>query len=513
MLRSTFMGFEIAKRGIQTSQKGLDITGQNMVNWDSAGYTRQRVDQVSISPYANTSRLSYSRRGAAGQGVDIAGIGQVRDVFLDKRFRAEQSEQGYFETTGTILYDIESAMGEFNPLMDAGIRGSFGTLLSALAKFSEGPSSESQANVVQTEFKNLAQTLQQLSSNMNKVASQHKFDLGISANTLNEKLQRLANLNHIISENKGVSLNNPKYGPNELLDEQNLLLDEISKYGDIDVTVNDDNTVSVNMAGHNVVDGDKCDKVNYTENNNGTVSLRWSSSGKDCDFKSGSLKAYVDYINGRGTNVTSENENSFKGIPYYSDQLDVFASALADVVNNIIPDTYDADGNPATYKTLVGAISDKPDADGKYPVVTDIKITAENISISDEWLANSAYVISKPDSRNNNYIMALHTALSTEKHAFKSGSETFNGSFNDFVKSYAGILGEDYKFYAGRNEASVKNLTDLQDRKDSVSGVVMDEEVSSMMLYNKSLQASSRLLTTLDEALDVIINRTGLVGR
>ena len=66
-----------------------------------------------------------------------------------------------------------------------------------------------------------------------------------------------------------------------------------------------------------------------------------------------------------------------------------------------------------------------------------------------------------------------------------------------------------------RNSRSQANnlLYTTEDSRDEVSGVVMDEEVANMMLYQKSLQAASRLMTTLDEALDVLINRTGLVGR
>lgn len=53
----------------------------------------------------------------------------------------------------------------------------------------------------------------------------------------------------------------------------------------------------------------------------------------------------------------------------------------------------------------------------------------------------------------------------------------------------------------------------LQDSRDQVSGVVVDEEVANVMLYQKSLSAASRLMTAMDEALDVLINKTGLVGR
>ena len=86
------MGFETAKRGLTAAQKGLDVAGQNLTNWDSAGYTRQRITQVAIAPDSYRSRYSVSRVGLAGQGVEITGIDQTRDVFLDKRFR-EESER------------------------------------------------------------------------------------------------------------------------------------------------------------------------------------------------------------------------------------------------------------------------------------------------------------------------------------------------------------------------------------------------------------------------------------
>ena len=65
MLRPTFMGFETAKRGLTAAQKGLDVAGQNLTNWDSAGYTRQRITQVAIAPDSYRSRYSVSRVGPA----------------------------------------------------------------------------------------------------------------------------------------------------------------------------------------------------------------------------------------------------------------------------------------------------------------------------------------------------------------------------------------------------------------------------------------------------------------
>ncbi len=107
MFRPTFLGFETAKRGLTAAQKGIDIAGQNLTNWDSAGYTRQRMGQVAIAPDSFRNRYSGSRVGLAGQGVDIQGIGQTRDKFLDKRFREENSDMGYFGQSSVLLNDIQ----------------------------------------------------------------------------------------------------------------------------------------------------------------------------------------------------------------------------------------------------------------------------------------------------------------------------------------------------------------------------------------------------------------------
>ena len=513
MLRSTFMGFDIAKRGIQVSQKGLDITGQNMVNWDSQGYTRQRIDQVALSQHTYRSRYSSSRIGQAGQGVDIAGVGQIRDTFLDKLYRDESSESGYFDTVQNILSNIEASMGEFNPLTNAGIRGSLETLIGALQDFSGESSTKTNANIISTEFKNLCLTLQQLSTAIDKTALQQKYDLEVSVYEVNEKLQELANLNYTIAQNKGVSVANAKYGPNELLDRQNLLLDELSQFADIDVTRNADYTVTVSMGGQTVVLGDKSEKLEYVDNGDSTVALRWVSTGESIKTTSGALKGYTDFINGRGPNQQSKNESPYKGILYYKDQLDIFANTLVHVVNNSVPDSFDAAGNVLTYKELLGGVSDVMDPDGHYPVITNGPITAANIAISDIWANDSDYIIAYPDSKKNEHIHKLYTAMFSDKHAFVGFGETVNGTFEDFVKGYAGTLAEDITFYKGRHGASLTVLNEVQDNRDSVSGVVMDEEVTNMMMYNKSFQAASRLMTTLDEALDVLINKTGLVGR
>ena len=588
MIRPTFLGFETAKKGINTAQKGLDITGHNLTNWDSVGYTRQRITQVSVAPDSFRNRYSSSKVGGAGQGVDITGVAQIRDVYLDKRFRDESADVGYYDQSTTILRDIQSALNEYNPTTDTGLRASIMAMSDALQSFSTHAYSETHANIVLSSFKNLTQTLQQISSKLESARNQQIYDLEVSVQEVNIKLQKIAELNKAILDDASSIQYNPYFGPNELYDERNQLLDELSKYADIHYTSNVDGTINVEVNGQMAVTGTKYDKMEMTQSKEtGVVGLRWISTNKPVELTAGSLKASTDYINGRGPNLRNPGESTERGFLYYKDQLNDFAQTLANVANSIIPETdangsiiyeldengdkilqldedgnpipqlgsdgkpvykLDADGNkipvidqvtgqPAVdadnnpiyeveykykYKTkqLLGAISSIPGDDGKYYVQSDIPITADNISVTDQWSNNSGYVIFQrnPDEHDTadnvgNYALALADAIANGTHRFEPNGAEFDGTFLDYVKNYVTTLGEDVSFTESRLTATTTIQQELEDGRDSVSGVVVDEEVANMMLYNKSLSAASRLMTAMDEALDTIINKTGLVGR
>lgn len=706
------MGFDIAKRGIMAAQKGLDISGQNLVNWDSDGYTRQRLEQVAVAPNVSATRYSYNRAGLAGQGVEINGISQTRDKFLDKRFREENAETGYYDKVNNLLGDIESTIDELKVNGDSGIRYSLKEMMDSLSTFSKDAYSETYANIVMNTFKNMAQTLQQLSMKLDNVASQQKFDLSVSVQDFNQLVQKLAAVNKSIGDDVGASLN-PHFGPNELLDERNLLLDELSKYGEIEVRTNSDSTVTVTMNGHTVVDRAKYDQLEMFPDPNSElmhdstvpVEVRWVSTNQQAEFKNGIIKGFTDFINGAGP-APGEGQTSKRGIPYYQAKLDTFAQTLADTVNGIIPDTtapeiqaqkqrvddlgaqeaalngllstykslqaqYDAAvtagdtakqadleqqwddlvagykypdaaaankgytaptltlgtttdavfdpilGNTAAgitgtlipgtqqYKdmealkadfqelnkkyaaaqaagdtTYMTSLQDKMDrlvkeyndkgyqntnidtgitglggvnlADGAAGVtqvetavnaeLADVKalkqthvealdtmianapkkklygsidggpINAQNLTITDDWNGNPSYVISILDSKQNNALNQLINALNADKISFQSRGELVESTFSDYVTGYSTTLAEDKNYYYNRLEATTVLNNELQDRRDEVSGVVVDEEVANVMLYNKSLSAASRLMTALDEALDVLINRTGRVG-
>ena len=328
MIRPTFLGFETAKKGLTTAQKGLDVTGQNLVNWDSDGYTRQRITQVAIAPDSYRNRFSSSRVGAAGQGVDITGIGQVRDAFLDKRYREESGDVGYYDQASNILGDIQASINEFNPKDDTGLRATMMALSDALQSFSVHAYSETHANIVASAVKNVTQTLQQISTKLNSAREQQIYDLEVSVDEVNKKIRQIAELNQTIMDDAASIQSNPYFGPNELYDQRNLLLDELAQYADISYTSNADGTINVTLNGQQVVSGSKYDQMDMIRNENtDVVGLRWISTGENVELTTGALKASTDYINGRGPNLKNVGESTQRGFLYYKDQL--WAKALS----------------------------------------------------------------------------------------------------------------------------------------------------------------------------------------
>ena len=521
-MRPTFLGFETAKSALNLNQKSLDIVSNNIANINTAGYTRQRVNSAAVAPSTNNVRVASSRTDLAGQGVEMTGISQTRDAFLDKRFRDEYSNSSYYIQTSTMLSDVQSALGDASDVTEGGnvVAAAIQQMYTALNNYSGQPTSTPMANLVLSSFNNMTQVLQKLNNDLDNVSKQQTYDLGVATDKVNTTLQKIAQLNNQISSDASIALNSgSKDQPNELLDQRNLLLDDLASYGNITVTNEKDGSVTVEMGGHIAVSGKEFDGIQVqTDAQNAAVTLKWKSSGDLTQLSTGALKAYTDVLNGRGANVQNPGETSVQGVLYYKDRLNTLAQTFANVVNNIVPDMegtpgkmtqkVDANGNKV-FKTLIAAKQSNGTTD------SNSMITAANISVSDEWSTGEAsYLFSDSGSKTNaSYANQLSNALTGASTTFQSYGEKFNGTFEEYLIDYTGKIGTDTAYYNNLQSVSSTVSNDLLDRRDEVSAVQMDEETTNMMTFQKSYNAAARLMTVLDDMLDKLINSTGTVGR
>ena len=529
------MGFETGKRAIEVNQKAIDIVANNLSNVDTPGYTRQRLDVASISPSAYTMRIAGSRIGVMGQGVEALGVSQIRDAFLDKRFRDEYAKASYHDQSATLLSDVQAALGDGGDITDeSALFGSIAQIYRALHDYAYEPTLESQANIVLAAFRNFTQVMQQLDKKLDSVADAQIFDVGVDVKRVNEIFNEIAHYNYLISRDTTVMANpgNEYFRPNELLDKRNLLLDELAGFGDVNIKTLANGMVNVEFAGRLAVDGEDYNIIRLDVREDKTIGLVWNDTGGEMMFAegSGSLRANRDILNGRGKNIQNSYETTQEGIPFYRDKLDTLAQAFTNMVNSIIPEAYkpdspdepynstpklDDEGN-IIYKKLVGARVEEMDGEGNlhFVVYPEGKVTAANIAISDEWGNNGpGYFIYDKNENIDNYALQLCYGLTSGEHKFISPSSTFTGTFEDYVANYVTNLASEIKYHEGRFESTAMMADDFLDRRDEISGVNRDEETANMLIFQKSYNAAARIITTLDEMIDVIVNRMGIVGR
>lgn len=506
-MRPTFMGFETATRGLMSNQKALDIVANNVTNIGVTGYTRQRVDLVSLNVNMRYTRYNQNSVSFGGQGTGVYGISQVRDSFLDKRFRQEYSDVGYYDTTSKILSDISDAMDEITPSNITIAMDDFYAAWNELLQ-KEGESTNS-ANIL-AKATQLVQVFRQMSSKLDNIWEQQQYNLSSDVENINKILANIAELNDTIRQEKFncMDVGNNLYQPLELIDQRNVLLDSLSGYADITYVEDSDGMLTVKMGGHVAVQGNTCEKLVMSTDESDpefkTVRLFWNDTGENVNFASGSVRASTDMLNGRGINAVKNGEVFNQGIHYYKEKINALAKTFADAYNSVIEMT-DTNGDvydPPRYKQL-------------FRFETDYYSGAFTIMINEDWENNAAYICTNVADKlvggdSDNSYAAKAVALFNSELDFGE----FKGKITDYIKFYSvSKLGNDKDFADNRLESVSAIADNLLDQIQGISGVSIDEEGVQMMQWQKAYDAVSRVFTTLDEMLDKLINGTGVVGR
>lgn len=232
----TFDSFTTARLGIYAAQHGLRVTGNNISNINTAGYTRQRVDQVSFKTGGNDRYASFLERHI-GSGALVSGINQIRDPYLDIRYRNTSSSTAYYDTKLSGLQEIAAILDEVGKGGSSadGTDGD-GLLYAQLQELMEqlrayGPNPTSANNtLVRSAAATLAMMFQNYAGRLEQVRLDTEKDLKANVEGANEVLRNIRDLNKSIRD---AELHGDK--ALELRDERNRQIDELSKYMHIKV--------------------------------------------------------------------------------------------------------------------------------------------------------------------------------------------------------------------------------------------------------------------------------------
>ncbi len=564
MIRATFAGFATALSALQANQKRLDVTGHNLSNMNTAGYTRQRLDTSSLN---YTGPISHYRNGseiAVGFGTSMDRVTQIRDPFLDAQYRTQMGKSGYTDAMQTTLDSLSDVMDESNI---RGIRSAFDDIQSVLSNLHDPakiyePVYESELRARMEIFTNLMNDSAKKITDAQVQEYQRLDGEGTNENgaeqRVNEILEQIGKLNRQIKHNQVFDQQSL-----ELQDERNLLLDELSGYVPIEVTYYKDDQhigdkdwpddLRVDMVYYQtengkteqkhltLVDGTEgaedqnygrleitnadggdavppylgtCASFTAAESTKNTtpVVIQSSQDAKDKDapkFKGGSIQAGLDVLADTG----EEDSVEVRGYQYYMNQLDTLAGGFAKVMNELNKKGQKDISAKALGYLMVNTSGDPSPYTG---------ITAANIGINPKWTDGTVHLGLGIEEDGNNATDTVLAMLQAMSHSYNGktdasdrefGVDLGDKTFADFMNNVSTILATD----SYSNQASIKTnvtiLNGIQDSKDAVSGVSLDEEAANMMTYLSAYNAASRLMTAMDEALDRLINSTGLVGR
>ena len=228
----TFGSFTQARLAIYAAHKGLSVTGNNIANVNTTGYTRQRLEQSSFGA-SGADRYYSSFDSRVGNGVLCTGLTQLRDPYLDIRYRGEMANVGSMDTKLGGLENIQAVLDEVGKGDDAFgiIEAQLSDMVAKLRQLSDQTGHSLYDIQVRASADTLTKQLNAYASRLQEVYKNNMASYQQDVSKVNGILTNIRDLNATIRKNE-------IHGDNslELRDERNVLIDQLSQYMKVDVT-------------------------------------------------------------------------------------------------------------------------------------------------------------------------------------------------------------------------------------------------------------------------------------
>jgi flagellar hook-associated protein 1 FlgK len=465
---STFSGLNAATTALWAHRRGLDVTGQNIANVNTDGYSRQRVDLTALS--GGTVPAFFSTSSGIGQGVNADDVMRIRDSFLEGRGHTEHANNGQLVAETEALELVEQAFREPG---DTGIQKMLSEMWSGWQEVANKPDDPAARGQVIKRLETLVGGLHFSQQQLGGQWDQTRENLQVLVDDVNAAAENIASLN--IAIRRATQSNLPS---NDLADQRDVLVMKLADQVGATVRHGQDGVLDVVVGGMGLVSG-------------GTATKFTLAGATQPDSATGDplriVTAAGDYTVRTGGTAAGQLTALNTVIPGYRAQLDGIASGLATALNGTHAGGYDLYGDPGT--AILGS-SGGP-------------ITASTISVlttDPKRIAASSVGPGTPNLDRGN----------ADKIAQLANSVTgVDAGYRKMIVE----LGVQSAVSKRNLDIQTSITTTVDAARDSVAGVNLDEELTNMLSYQHAYAAAGRMITAIDEALDVLINRTGLVGR
>lgn len=523
---ASMSSLSIATSGLRAAQAGLSITGHNISNVETRGYSRQRVEQSFFK--GQTVGQNAQGKMEVGMGTDVSSVRRIRNKFYDAEYRKEVGKGNFYAVKYMTGEEVQNIMGELEGEYKA--QNVLSDIWDALNELSIHPDGiETRGNFIQT-----CVTFLNKIDDVSRKLFEHQINLNdqIKGNVtrINTITKQISEYNSKIAE---AEVNGNK--ANDYRDSRDALLDELGELADVTIKNNPvTDKVEILLNGKELLVNDTIREIGlkYTAKDLPFVEPVFTDSKEilsyDEDVKSiyqnlgtenlseqggkttGQLKGLlISRGNSVGNHTSSDDEVGNFLIPKVQKEFDTLVNGIVTLLNDAVaPLTGDKpfglDGSQGTEIFVrksgydrYGKPVDENDPDSLY--------TIGNIEINPEILKPDGYnklAFSKSGERGDVEL------INDLKKQWKNGLDALDSlSIDDFYKEIISGLAmetqQSYTFYDKQNGLLAK----IENDRMSTSGVSLDEELTSMLKYQHAYNASAKVINVIDGMIDKIVNQ------
>lgn len=487
---STFSTLNGALTSLIAQRQALEIAGQNIANVNTPGYTRQRANLQAIEGAAPASMTS-GPQGALNGGVLVTSIDRLGDVFLEARVRQETSSAAFLDAVADTYALLESTIAEPG---DKGLAAQLDAFFTSWQDVANRPDDDAARAVL---LENASTLVARIASGYRAVESQWqatRIQADALTTDVNTAADAVADLNARI---KAITVSSGN--PNALIDQRNQVLTQLSRLVGAEARLREDGTVDVMVGGNALVRGEKANRVivegaNILQDltnvpptgNTGQVRLLWADSKTDVGATGGRLTGLLSVL--APTNVSGTGGAIAEAAERYNHLVtNDKGTGLADRVN-----TQHKAGESQPLSPGAAFFTDFKDG---IPEGGPAALALEVLIKDTGKIAAGVPGAGPLDGGNADRISQLASGL--------------EASWSRTVVD----LGVNTRTATQRATNAEATRTVAEGLLTSQAGVDLDEETVNLMSYQRAYEAAARVITSVDEILDTLINRTGVVGR
>lgn len=456
-----FSSFEIGRRALLANQLGINITGQNISNVNTPGYSRQRVSLGESAPI-NFNGQSF------GTGVTVQGVQAFRDRFIESRIQTETGIAGRLNAERNSISQVEVALqGSENGGLQNALNGFFG----AFRDLDANPNSLPTRAVAAQKGSALASAFQSTRSRLEQIRTGADGQIRTTVTEVNSLSQKIADLN-------GQIKNAESSGGNAatLRDQRGDLINQISGLTGARSSENADGTINLTIGeGRALVSGDHAFSVK-AESAPPLGLANLTIDGQPAIFDEGTIRGFQNAITETTKQISA---------------LDDLAAQVVQRVNDLHTSGTDLDGNAGINFFNPGT-----------------PVTAANISVNSQITTDPRLVVSSPLAQpgQNGTIAGEIANLLTDQNT-TVGSRT--GSFSSIFGSLVSEAGEQVRTAENNLQTQAAIISQATEQRAAISGVSLDEEAINLLQYQKAYEAAARFLKIADEMTQTILSLAG----